>query len=325
MECEFRVPDHAAYIEAILEGFIRCAELQYRCGAAVKPHLGWKLVTEPPGRERFQLPDETEELGEGDCEDLVIAWAAYLRATGEDSTASARILQVGPGEVHCMLLRDRGRRIVDVYTLHSQAQIRMGGFFSGLKNIARKAGGAIKSGVSAVGRGAEHAVSSVVHGAGDAVSAVGRGVEGAASSVYHGAGDVLTAAGRVPGDIIRGAGGVVRDIGAGVKSLASSAGSALGDVVEGAAGLATDIVEAPTRFAADLVGNVVGDVQAALAPGDGDGDPNVQPGVDPGMFGGEGGDPFGGGDPFAGVDTGPTYGYGWDDDDNMEGGDDGEE
>lgn len=64
---------------------------------------------EPPGRERWQLPEETYELGEGDCEDLCAWRSAELVVTGEDPKARAIIRWLRPGLMHCLVLRGNGK------------------------------------------------------------------------------------------------------------------------------------------------------------------------------------------------------------------------
>jgi len=347
MHVEFETPDHAAIIERLLDGFIQAGELLIRAGAVGRPELD--VVLQDDDVPSWQLPTQTSEKKTGDCEDLVIWWAAYLRATGKHPNARARIKNTGPLQVHCCLDLGNGR-VVDVYREHLQAQERagfkMGGWFSSLKNAVKKVGHAIGSGAgavthgigsaaSAVGHGVGDAAKAVYHGAGDAALAVGhgaedvgRGVERATTAVYHAAGDAASAIGHVPGDIVRGVGGVVADVGHAAGDLASGVGGALGDVVGGAASLAADVLEAPTRFALDVGEKLVGDAAGALGIGGGGADPyagvgpemQVPPGAGYGSY--DGPDPFEGGgggyassydgdDPFADIDGGGAADGAW--------------
>lgn len=290
MDVTFSVPDHAACIEAILDGFIQCGALLIGAGAVGKPTTAFRL--EDDEEERFQLPTESERRGVGDCEDIVIWWASWLRATGRDPKATARIQAVGPKRVHCLLKLGNGK-LVDVYQQHLAAQERerfeLAGFWStikrGVSSVGRgisSAAGSVYHGVgdaaSAVGRGVSSAAGavgdaagSVYRNVGDAASAVGRGVSNAASSVYYGIGDAALAAGRVPGQIVRGVGGVIGDIGGAIRDAGGAAAGAIGDVASGAADFATAVIEAPTRATLGVLENVGRDVGEALGIGQGGG------------------------------------------------------
>lgn len=292
MHVEFAVPDHAALIERLLDGFIQAAELLVRSGAAGKPSLEWELVDDGDP-EQWKLPNECAESKQVDCEDLVIAWAGYLRATGEDPRAGARVATVSPGHVHCLLRRGDGR-LVDVWEMHrrKREQYQMTGLFSFVGDAAK----AVGRGVSSAAKGVAHGVAAVGSGVVDATRAAGRGVSSAASGVYHGVGDAGRAVGRgvgdaasfvghLPGQALHGAGGILEDIGHGARDFASSAGNAIGDVAGGAAGLVADVAEFPLKFAGGIVGNVLSDARGALEglmPGAGAIDPyaGMQP---PGM------------------------------------------
>ena len=81
MQVHLQIPDHAALLEAVLDGLITAGALIVESGAASPgPPSDFQLVRDPD--ERWQLPDESEELNSGDCEDVVIWRAASLRASG---------------------------------------------------------------------------------------------------------------------------------------------------------------------------------------------------------------------------------------------------
>jgi len=63
---------------------------------------------EAPGRERWQLPSETRQIGYGDCEDLASFRAADLIVSGEDPGAAVWTYQSAPNVRHCIVKRSNG-------------------------------------------------------------------------------------------------------------------------------------------------------------------------------------------------------------------------
>lgn len=70
---------------------------------------GVRYQMEPPGRERWQLPEETYRRKEGDCEDLACWRAAELVVSGQDPGARAIIRWLRPGLMHCLVLHTTGQ------------------------------------------------------------------------------------------------------------------------------------------------------------------------------------------------------------------------
>jgi hypothetical protein len=90
--------------------------LQLACEAQLResryPPLyksGVRYVAEPLGRENWQIPSVTLQLGGGDCEDLAAYRAAELVVSGEDPRARAVVRIVRPGLMHCVVLRGNGQ------------------------------------------------------------------------------------------------------------------------------------------------------------------------------------------------------------------------
>src|SRR5437762_4482835 len=141
MRVEFTVPDHAALIERVLEGFIQAAELLIRAGAVGKPTLDVQLGDDEVVS--WQFPTQVAESKYCDCEDLVIWWCGYMRASGRDPRARARVQATGPLTTHCLMQLGDGR-LVDVYKEHLAAQekagYQMSGFFSSIGNAFKTVG-----------------------------------------------------------------------------------------------------------------------------------------------------------------------------------------
>lgn len=315
MRVEFTVPDHAALIEAMLEGWFRAGELLVRAGAVGKPSLDVELGDDEVVS--WQLPTQMRDSGRGDCEDLVIWWVAWLRGTGRDPRARARIQNTGPRKTHCLLQLGDGT-LVDVYTQHQQAQQRqyeMSGFFGSIGRAISKGASAVGHGVTSAVKGVGRAAEAVGHGVYDATKAAGRGIGSAAGAVghgvaeagrgigraaeatYHGVGDAALAVGHgaeaVGRGIERGAGAVYHgigdvagavgrlpgDIASGAGDVLTSIGHGVGDFAGGAANLAGELIELPLKVVGGVAGKLIGDAQGALAPGD------EQPVDDPGAYG----------------------------------------
>lgn len=80
-----------------------------RIGGRSLYRAGVRYRVEAPGRERWQLPSETDAIGYGDCEDLATWRAAELRYTGEDPGASVVTYQSAPNVRHAIVRRGNGR------------------------------------------------------------------------------------------------------------------------------------------------------------------------------------------------------------------------
>lgn len=304
MRVEFNVPDHARLIEILLEGFIRAGELLIRSGAAPwRPPLEIRLQDdEVPG---WKLPPETAETLIADCEDLVIFWAAGLRARGKDPTARARIKTTGPLQTHCLLLTHG--KLVDVYEEHLAAQRRraaadpefaLAGFGSFLHSVG-------------------HGISSAAHGVAHAAQAVGRGVVTAGKAV---GGAAQYVAKDLPKDILHEAGSGIKNIGSGVADFVHDVGAA-GSMGVNAVG---DVVAGGAQDAIHQIGKLAGGVGQSFSGGFGDdvrpynggaapaetdtaGDMPAEGGADGIAAGGGGGAPYDGDeDPWAGM--GPADG-----------------
>lgn len=265
MQVEFEVPPHAKLIEMLLDGFIRASELLIRAGAAPPvPSLDIVLQDDDPAP-RWQLAHETAEKRTADCEDLVIYWAAALRASGRDARAGARIKNTGPKATHCLLQLGDGR-CVDVYQKHLDAQERrrprgdeedysMNGLFSFVKSIGR----GIEKGAKAVG----HGVSSAAH-------AVGRGAVAAEHGIVRGAKAVGNAAQYVakelPKDVLHEAGSGLKSVAGGIGDFVHDVGSAGSSIVNSVG----DVVAGGAQDALHQVGKLVGGIGHSVASGFGD-------------------------------------------------------
>lgn len=92
--------EHVAACVADLHAWAHAVPL-YRAGVRYR--------AEASGRERWQLPRETESLGYGDCEDLASYRCAELRVSGEDRRATVTTYQSAPHIRHCVVRRGDGR------------------------------------------------------------------------------------------------------------------------------------------------------------------------------------------------------------------------
>jgi len=110
MKVTVNLPDHAAAVEALLEGFVRACQVIVEAGLApldpTQANVRYQL--EPPGEEDWKLPQNVIRDGWGDCEDLAGWRAAGLRITGEDPDARAVVARTGPGKLHCVVMRSDG-------------------------------------------------------------------------------------------------------------------------------------------------------------------------------------------------------------------------
>jgi len=110
MTCE--LPDHAAVVEALLEGFVRACLVIIAAGLAppdprqTSPTVKYKL--EPVGEEDWKLPHNVIRDGWGDCEDLAGWRAAGLRFTGEDAGARVKVVKTGENKLHAVVERGDG-------------------------------------------------------------------------------------------------------------------------------------------------------------------------------------------------------------------------
>lgn len=104
------LPDHAAAVNALLEGFVRVCQLVIESGLAppdpLQANVQYKL--EPPGQEDWKLPQNVIRDGWGDCEDMAGWRAGGLRATGQDPDARAEVRRTGPHKLHCVVVRSDG-------------------------------------------------------------------------------------------------------------------------------------------------------------------------------------------------------------------------
>lgn len=110
MQMSANLPDTPIILEAVLEGFVRAAQAEVMAGI-VPPYpddAGVKYVEESAGSERWKLPHETHEDGQGDCEDLTFWEAGGMRATGEDPGARVMLVKTGPRKLHAVVLRSDG-------------------------------------------------------------------------------------------------------------------------------------------------------------------------------------------------------------------------
>jgi hypothetical protein len=295
MHVEFDCPDHAAIIERLLDGFISAGELLIRAGAVGPPEL--EMVLQDDDVASWQLPTQSAEKKTGDCEDLVIWWAAWLRATGKHPHARARIKNTGPMQVHCCLDLGNGK-VVDVYAEHLQAQERagfkMGGWWSSVKNAVKSVGHGIATAGKAVGNAAE----STYHGVKDAAHYVAHDLPGAI--IHEGASGLKDLAGNIAGG--------VADVVHGIGGAGSTIINAVGDEVAHGAG---DALHQWGKLGGAVVNSFSGGLgdDVPQRPDAGDAGGGDAPQGAPGDFGAAGGgEPYEGPDPFTGDDFGADDG-----------------
>jgi hypothetical protein len=120
MRMTSEIPNHAACVEAVLDGFVECARLLIAAGVVPPfPHdvrnadgsPGIHYQVEPPGEEDWKLPPGQIRDGWADCEDLALWVAAGIREMGEDpwgvlcEDAWVRIVRTGRGKLHAVVER----------------------------------------------------------------------------------------------------------------------------------------------------------------------------------------------------------------------------
>lgn len=111
MRMTCRLPDHAACVEALLEGFVLACMVCIEAGLAPNdpadaPNVRYKL--EPQGQEDWKLPQNVVRDGWGDCEDLAGWRAAGLRLSGEDPDAKCVVVRTGENKLHAVVRRSTG-------------------------------------------------------------------------------------------------------------------------------------------------------------------------------------------------------------------------
>lgn len=111
MKISSEVPDVASVCEALLEGFIQAAQVLIRAGVvpAFPRDAGVIYKMEPVGEEDWKLPHNVMRDGWGDCEDLALWEAAGMRETGQDDGARVRIVRIGAGKLHAIVMLSDGK------------------------------------------------------------------------------------------------------------------------------------------------------------------------------------------------------------------------
>jgi hypothetical protein len=127
MQMTCKLPDHAAAVEALLEGFVRCCQLCIEAGLAPPDPMDTRVEyrLEGYGQEDWKLPQNVIRDGWGDCEDMAGWRAGGYRATGEDPNARVVVVKTGESKLHavvergdgaledvCRELRDRKRNVM---------------------------------------------------------------------------------------------------------------------------------------------------------------------------------------------------------------------
>lgn len=69
---------------------------------------------EPPGRDRWQTPDESLRLGTGDCEDFAIAYWWHLRHAAPRPAARLARLDTDPPHMVCLIHDHPDPLVLDV-------------------------------------------------------------------------------------------------------------------------------------------------------------------------------------------------------------------
>ena len=110
MKMTCNMPDHAAVVDAMLEGFVRACQVIVESGLAppdpAETNVRYQL--EGKGEEDWKLPQNVMRDGWGDCEDLAAWRAAGLRSTGEDPGARCVVTETGPHKLHAVVQRSDG-------------------------------------------------------------------------------------------------------------------------------------------------------------------------------------------------------------------------
>jgi hypothetical protein len=143
------IPNHAELLKSILAGCIDAGTTLVASGAA-PPGPPENFELHEDRNEQWQLPDESADLGSGDCEDCVIWRCSTLRASGEDPEASAEILQVGRRDLHCVVRRGSGE-IEDIWNDLKDGSYRLGFGFGDVVSSLWKAPLALAKGVASAG------------------------------------------------------------------------------------------------------------------------------------------------------------------------------
>jgi len=121
------LPDHGAIVTAVMEGFVRAAQLEIEAGIVPPSPMfveSIKFIDEPAGQEDWQLPHQVMKSGGGDCEDLAFWVAGGMRATGQDPGATCVLLQTGPSKLHCVVQTSSGQLIDPTLELKSRHPLR---------------------------------------------------------------------------------------------------------------------------------------------------------------------------------------------------------
>jgi hypothetical protein len=96
------IPNVAACCEAVLDGFVQCAQLMIEHGIVPAfPHLvrrndgspGVRYQLEPEGEEDWKLPHCAIRDGWIDCEDAALWCAAGLRAEGDEADDMREVMR----------------------------------------------------------------------------------------------------------------------------------------------------------------------------------------------------------------------------------------
>lgn len=109
MQMTANLPDSPLVLESVLEGFVQAAAAEIAAGIVPPyPDPPIRYVEESAGAERWKLPHQVQEDGEGDCEDLCFWEAGGMRVTGEDPGATVRLVKTGPRKLHAVVVRSDG-------------------------------------------------------------------------------------------------------------------------------------------------------------------------------------------------------------------------
>ncbi len=110
MKMTCNLPDHAAVVEALLEGFVLACQVCIAAGLAPRDPVGSGVLfrQEPAGEEDWKLPQNVVRDGWGDCEDLAGWRAGGLRDSGEDPGAKVVVVRTGKRKLHAVVQRSDG-------------------------------------------------------------------------------------------------------------------------------------------------------------------------------------------------------------------------
>ena len=110
MRMTCNLPDHAAVVEALLEGFVLACQVCIAAGLAPRDPVGSGVLfrQEPAGEEDWKLPQNVVRDGWGDCEDLAGWRAGGLRDSGEDPGAKVVVVRTGKRKLHAVVQRSDG-------------------------------------------------------------------------------------------------------------------------------------------------------------------------------------------------------------------------